>query len=398
MLAKKSHNVINIISGISVTGVAVGSMALIIILSVFNGFESLITSLFNSFDPDIKITATIGKTFDSRNPFLDSVRKIEGVLYYTDVIEENALLRYDDKQYLATLKGVESNYALLSGVDSMIIDGEFILQSGNQPYAVVGQGIAYYLSLNINFTNPIIVYVPRRGEQVTFNAEKAFNKNYLFPSGIFSVEKETDLKYILLPISFTKELLDYENEISAIELKLKKGASLKKVQEKIQEILGSDFNVKNRYEQKEFFYKVMKSEKWAIFFILTFIVIVASFNIMGSLTMLIIDKKQDMYTLRCLGADLSLVRKIFLLEGWMISIVGAVFGLILGGVICWVQQTFGIVRLQGGSAFIIQSYPVAMELTDFIHVFVVVLIIGFIAAWYPVHYITKKHIEAEVGN
>lgn len=395
LFAKKSHNVINVISLISVVGVAIGTMALIVVLSVFNGFESLISSLFNSFDPDLKITLSEGKTFNPNQRAFDSIKNMPEVIHYSEILEENALIRYDEKQYIATIKGVNQQYEKLTGIDSMIVEGSFKLKDNDRNYAIIGQGIAYYLSVGLRFVDPLEIYVPKRKERITLNPRKAFNRKYIYPSGIFSVEKDLDSKYIILPLSFARDLLDYEEQITALDVDLSSAANTKTVQDQIQQLLSSKYEVKNRYEQKELFYKIMKSEKWAIFFILAFILIIASFNIIGSLTMLIIEKKKDMYTLRSLGASLPLIRRIFLIEGWLISIVGAISGLILGSALCYLQQQFGLVDLQGGQSFIISAYPVDMQFTDVIYVFLTVLFIGFFAAWYPVRYITRKHLPLE---
>jgi lipoprotein-releasing system permease protein len=389
---KKFHspNVINIISAISVLGVSVGTMALIVILSVFNGFEGLIKSLFNSFDPDIRITIVEGKTFIPEGDEFDQIKNTEGVVSFSETIEEHALLRYDDQQHIATIKGVSNDYARVSGVDSMIIEGQFMLwDRGGRPCAIIGAGVQYYLSIGLNFINPLFIYIPKKNTRPTV---RAFNRKDIYPKGVFSVEKETDSRFVIVPLQFARELLEYDKEVSAIELKLDPTKDADKIQQEIKTILGPEYNVKNRFEQKEFFYKVMKTEKWAIFFILTFILIVASFNIIGSLTMLIIDKKNDMFTLRSIGADLKFIRRIFFLEGWLISLVGAFIGLLLGFIICWVQQTFGLLKLYGANSFIVNAYPVEMQASDFLHVLVTVVFLGIIAAWHPVRYITKKHL------
>ncbi len=396
LFAKKSQNVINIISIISVIGVAIGTMALIVILSVFNGFESIISSLFNAFDPDLRITLAEGKTFPVKQAEIQKIKHMEGVIHYAEVLEENALIKYSGQQYIGTIKGVSEQYNQMTGIDSMIVEGRFVLEEEGNEYAVIGQGIAYYLSVGLRFVDPLEVYVPKRQQSITFNPKKAFNKKYIFPSGIFSIEKDIDSKYIIVPLEFAKDLLDYENQISALELKISPRHNNKKTQKKIQDMLGDRYNVKNRYEQKELFYKIMKSEKWAIFFILTFVLIIASFNIIGSLTMLIIEKKKDMYTFRSMGANIKFIRKVFLIEGWMISIVGAVIGMVLGFILCYLQETFGLVTLQGAQSFIISAYPVEMQWEDFLSVLVTVLFIGFIAAWYPVRYITRKHLIKHV--
>jgi lipoprotein-releasing system permease protein len=393
LFAKKSHNAINIISSISVTGVAVGTLALIVVLSVFNGFDKLIKSLFNSFDPDLLITLAEGKTFEPDSLMIETLRKTEGVYVVAEVLEENALITYNHKQHIATIKGVCDNYPRITGLDTMIIDGRFVLFEKNQPYALVGQGVAYYLSVGLHFINPLVIHVPRKGRQVSLNPETAFTKRHIFPSGIFTVEQEIDDKYVIVPLSFARELASADDEITALEIKIKPNARIKDVQSKIQLLLGESFIVKNRYQQKELFYRIMKYEKWAIFIILSFILAVASFNVIGSLTMLILEKKDDIDTLRSMGAESSLIRLIFLFEGWMISFGGALAGLALGLLICWVQIQFGIVRLGGGGSFIIDAYPVDVRAGDVFSVLLIVLAIGFLAAWYPVRNMSKKYLE-----
>ena len=396
LFAKKTQNTINLISAISVVGVAIGTMALIVILSVFNGFDSLVHSLFNSFNPDLKITIKEGKRFSSELPSLTKLKQIDGVLYMAEVVEENALLKYGNKQYIATIKGVSSDFIYMSGIDSMIVDGDFVLQQGNNEYAIVGQGIAMKLAIGLTFVNPIIIYVPKRTASVSMNPERAFNRKYIFPSGIFAIQQDFDSKYLIVPIEFARKLLDFTSEVSSLELKLDPSSDPLAVQEDVKKIMGNDFFVKNRYEQEELLYRIMKTEKWAIFFILTFILIVASFNIIGSLTMLIIEKKKDISIFRSMGADLNHIRKIFLYEGWLISILGAFIGLIIGVLICWLQQTFGLIHLQGSGSFVIDSYPVKMVFPDFLMVFLTVLAIGYFAAWYPVRYITRRFLAQEM--
>ena len=395
LFAKKSQNTINIISTISVVGVAVGTMALIVVLSVFNGFDSLVHSLFNSFDPDLKITIKEGKRFSSELPSVKELKNIEGILYLSEVVEENALLKYGKKQYIATIKGVSKDFLKMSGIDSMIIDGNFTLKQGKNDYAVVGQGIAIKLSIGLTFVNPIVAYVPKREGKVSLNPENAFNRRYIFPSGIFAIQQDFDSRYMIVPIEFARELLDFTTEVSALELKINPAFDNDEIQEKVKEIMGEDFDVKNRFEQEELLYKIMKTEKWAIFFILTFILIVASFNVIGSLTMLIIEKKKDILILRSMGAELKRIRSIFLYEGWMISVLGAIGGLVVGVFIIWLQKEFGLIKLQGSGSFVIDTYPVEIVLFDFILVFFTVIGIGYLAAWYPVRYITRKFVHQD---
>lgn len=392
LFAKKSRNAINIISTVSVAGVAVGTMALIIILSVFNGLEGMVSKIFNTFDPDLSITAAKGKVFIPDSTTLVMLSEITGISAWSLTLEENALLRYGDRQYIASIKGVDDNYINVTNIDSSMYEGEFRLKTpSNQPRAVVGLGVAKYLGVNVNFINPLFIWEPRRTGGNNINPENAFNKKYIFPSGIFEIEQEFDSKYLFIPLDFCRELLEYENEISSVEIKLKDYLTEPSVRKEVEKIFGKKFIIKNRMEQQEIFYKVMRSERLAIFFILTLIIIIASFNIIGSLTMLIIEKERDIEILKSLGADNNLIRKIFIFEGWLISIFGALTGLILGFIICWLQERYGLIRLNSES-LIMQSYPVIMKLKDFIIVPFTVLLIGYWAAWYPVRFLTKKYL------
>ncbi len=395
LLAKKSRNAINVISGVSIAGVAVGTMALIIILSVFNGLETMVRSIFNTFDPDIKITAAVGKTFVPDSSRLKMLANVEGVSCYSLTLEENALLKYGDRQYLATIKGVDDNYTKVTDIDSSMWEGDFTLMSERgRPYAIPGVGVAQSLGIRVNFITPLNIYVPRREGNAT-DAENAFNRKFIFPSGIFQIEKEYDSKYVYIPLEFARELTEIDDGVTAIEIKFKENANGGSVEKKIKKIYDKGFLVRNRYEQQEIFYKVMQAERLAIFFILTLILTIASFNIIGSLTMLIIEKERDIEILKSLGANSDLIRKIFIIEGWMISIVGAAMGVILGFIICWAQQTFGIVKLQS-ETLIMDAYPIVMKLKDFIIVPSTVLLIGYWAAWYPVRFLTRKFLNKEV--
>jgi len=271
-------------------------------------------------------------------------------------------------------------------------EGEFMLKNEKgRPYAVPGIGIAQYLGIRVNFITPLFIYVLRKTAESTLNPENAYNREYIYPSGIFQIEQSYDSKYIYVPLEFVRELIENYNGISSIEIRFSDDADAHTVQKDVTEIFGEDFVVQNRFEQQELFYKVMRSERLAIFFILTLILIIASFNIIGSLTMLIIEKERDIEILKSLGADNKLIRKIFIFEGWLISILGAVAGMILGFFVCWLQQTYGIVKLQSDS-LIMEAYPVVMKMKDFIIVPATVLLIGYWAAWYPVRYLTKKYL------
>ena len=393
LFAKKSRNAINVISTVSVAGVTVGAMSLIIVLSVFNGLERMVTAIFNTFDPELKITSVEGKTFNADTSKLKLLASVDGVACYSLTVEENALLEYGDRQFFATIKGVDDFYTSVTNIDSSMFEGEFKLTDNKgRPLAVPGIGIAQYLGIRINFINQLKIVIPRRSAGNSLNPEDAIMKKFISPSGIFQVEQEYDSKFVFVPIGFARNLIERDSGVTSIEIKFTAGADAARVQKNVTKIFSHGFIVQNRYEQQEIFYKVMRSERLAIFFILTLILIIASFNIIGSLTMLIIEKERDIEILKSLGADNTLIRKIFIFEGWLISIIGAFAGILLGFIICWLQQTYGLVKLQS-ETLIMDYYPVVMKFRDFIIVPFTVLLIGFWAAWYPVRYLTKKYLK-----
>ena len=392
--SKKSQRVINIISLISAIGVMVGTTALIIVLSVFNGFEDLILRLYNSFDPDIRIELVEGKTFLSDKINIDQLKKINGVEYVNPVIEESALAKYRDKQYIIKLKGVSDDYIKMTGLDSMIVDGSFRLQSGDTDFAIVGGGIAYNLGIDPeNIFNQIEIYGPRSSASSLTDLEGAFNRRYIAPAGIFEVQQDFDAKYIITPLRFAREILEYENKLTAIELGLTKDYNEKEIVQNIEAVVGNKFIVKDRFQQHELIYKIMRSEKLAVFLILTFILIIAIFNVISSLTMLVIEKKKDIAIYRSMGAEISFLRKIFLTEGMFITLVGAIGGLLIGGVICFLQQQYGLIQLSGSGSFVIDAYPVKMSPLDFLYVFTTVCCIGLLAAWYPARRLIREEIN-----
>ncbi|MBN2213721.1 MAG: ABC transporter permease [Bacteroidales bacterium] len=396
LFARKSHNAINIISLISIGGVAVGTMALIVVLSVFNGFDNLVQSLFNSFNPDLLVTIKEGKAFVPDRSLLIQLKQTEGVEDYAEVLEDKALLKYDERQTIAIIKGVDKNYGNISGVDSMMRQGEFVLEKGTDYYAVVGEGIAYFLNISldvrIGYRPPLSVYVPRRIKSISFNPERAINRRYITPNGMFSIEQDFDSKYIFVPLEFSRDLFGYSSEVTSIEVKLSDYSKYEQVQKQIQELFGTGFEVKNRFQQNQIFYKTMETEKWIIFLILVFILAVASFNVIGSLTMLILEKKSDIGVLTSLGADMSVIKKVFLTEGWLITVIGAFIGLIAGLLLCWVQIKYKIIGLPSSGSFVIDSYPVAVQWNDVFVIIFAVLLIGYFAAWYPIRFVTRKFI------
>ncbi len=398
LFSKKSHNAINIISFISIIGVSVGAAALIIILSVFNGFDYLLKKLYNSFDPDIKVTSVKSKNFSIDQNTIKSLNQTGFIEYYSLSLEENAMIEYNQKQVVATIKGVDENYTRVTGIDSMLVRGEFLLKNENIFYSVCGQGIAYNLGLDVQTASPVSIYVPSRKAELRGNildATDAINKAMVYNAGIFSIQQEYDTKYFLIDINLARRLLEYENEVSAIEIKLKKGTKNSIALSELKKIFGPDFKIFDRNMQHEYAYKIMKSEKWAIFMILVFILLIASFNVIGSLTMLIVEKKEDINIFRSLGTDVKTIRNIFFYEGLLISIAGAIMGLIFGLLICWLQMEFGLVKLGNEGSFIIENYPVLVKSVDVFYVFITVIIIGLFAAWFPVRYITRKYANLE---
>ncbi len=397
LISRKSHNIINIISGVSVVGVTVGTMALIIVLSVFNGIESLVAGLFNTFDPDLKITFAEGKTFSPDSVHRAELEKIPGLVLYTEVLSENALMKYKGKQHIVHVKGLSEDFQHHSPLDSMMIEGELILKRGERPYAVIGAGVAYYLNASVrDFLNPLALYAPRKNSSMA-GLDQAFNSKNIYPSGIFAVQQDFDTRYVLVPLDFAQELFDYKNRITAVELRFESEKEAAKAQKTAKEILGENYLVQNRFEQQNELYRIMKAEKWAIFMILTFILIIATFNVVGSLGMLMIEKKKDASVLSSMGANLKTIRRIFLYEGMLISLSGAVGGLLLGGFLCWLQQSFGFIPMQvSGGSFIVDAYPVEMQLFDFVLVFCTVVLIGYLAALLPIRQINKSYLRQKL--
>lgn len=393
LVSKKSHNLINTISITSVVGQAVGTAALIIVLSVFNGFEDVIKSLYNTFNPDFVITPLQGKTIDYEQFPTAALIGLEGVKGVAGVVEEDALLKYRDKQYIARIKGVPKEYTSLSAVDSMIREGSFVLQEGHANFAVVGAGVAWFLDIGLNdYTNFLSVYLPRRGNASSFRFDNAFNNEVVHPVGIFSVQQDFDERYVFVPLRFARKLLEYTSEVTSVEVFTVTGADQDAVQAFLENKLGKDFRVQNRFQQNEALFKVLTSEKLIIFLILLFILILASFNMVGSLSILIVEKLRDIAVLKSMGADKRLVRKIFTAEGVLISLAGSISGLVIGFVILLLQQQYGLLSLGGGSGdFIIDAYPVKMIFSDFVYVFLTVLLIGLLATWYPVRFLTRKY-------
>ncbi len=393
LFSKKSHNAINIISMVCVCGVVVATIAVVCALSVYNGFNDLVTGMFSSFDPELKISPRTGKVLDPTTAEFQKVKQLPDIAWFGEVLQDNALVRYHDRQDIAVIKGVDENFSHLTLIDSILIDGSFILKDEVADYATLGVGLSAKLGAKPGFASPLEIYVPKRDEKVNLsNPASSFNQEYAYIGGVFLINQQVyDEGYMILPISLVRQLLKYDKEVSSIELKLADGVDISSAKKQIKALLGDRFIVQDRYEQQEASFKMMQVEKWMTFLILSFILAIALFNVVGSLSMLMIEKKDDVRTLQNMGADDKLVRRIFLFEGWMISGFGAVIGIVIGLVLCLLQQHFGFIKLgQTAGAFIIDAYPVRVVFTDLLVAFITVAAIGLMAAWYPVHYLGKK--------
>lgn len=398
LFSKKKHNAINIISGISVCGVALATLALVCTLSVFNGFQDMVAGFFTAFDPELKITTRQGKVFDPQEADIRQVRQLPEIDVWTETLEESAMVQYKDRQAMAVIKGVEDNFEQLTSIDSLLYGtGKFVLNDSVVDYGILGVELVSELGTGLQFVDPLQVYAPKRNVRVNIaNPSAAFNRDYLFSPGVVFVvnQQKYDARYILTSLSFARRLFDYDTEVSAIELKLKPGSDTRAVQQKIQELLGKGFAVQDRYEQQEDVFRIMEIEKLISYLFLTFILAIACFNVIGSLSMLILDKREDVETLRKLGADDRLVARIFLFEGRLISFFGAVAGIGLGLLLCYLQQRFGLISLGGSNgSFVVDAYPVSVHVTDVIGVFVTVTAVGFLSVWYPVRYLSKRLLK-----
>ena len=395
LFSKKSTHAINIISAISVVGVAVATMALVVTLSVFNGFHDLVASFFTTFDPQLKIVPVKGKTVAADDPLLAKIKVLPEVEVSMESVEDQALAVYQGRQAMVNIKGVESNFEQLTHIDEILLgDGRFELRAADMFYGIPGVRLAEQLGMGYTYEDPIKIYAPRREGQLNMaNPLDGLVEDELYSPGVlFNVKQARyDKSYILTDIAFARRVFEQQGMISALELRLKPGSNFDRVKSEIKEIVGDGFAVKDRFEQQDDTFKIMKIEKFIAYIFLTFILMVACFNIIGSLSMLIIDKKDDVVTLRNLGASDRQIVRIFLFEGRMISAIGAVLGIVLGLTLCWAQQTYGIVKLGSSSGnFIINAYPVSVHPEDVVIIFITVLIIGFLSVWYPVRYFAKR--------
>ncbi len=384
LFSKKSHNAINIITLVSMCGVAIGTMALVCVMSVLNGFEGLVNGTFVAFDPDLRIESAEGRTFSVDNEAFSSIRKDKNVQTFSEVLQSNALVATNGRQTPAELRGVAKNFAEVSDISALIIDGKFSTEQG----AVAGVGLSN--ALGITYDAPIEIYLPKRQARVNLaRPDNAFYRQEIYLTGVFaSGQEKCDDAVLFVPIELAQTLCDYEpNEVSSVEIRLRPNADVAQVQSDFEKWLGNDFTVKNRYEQQADFYRILQIEKWITFLILAFILLIATCNIIGSLSMLMINKRGDIALFDALGAPTTQVRRLFLFEGWMIAIYGAVVGVVLGVIVCAAQQHFGIISM--GSGYVVERYPVEVRWSDVLAIFGTVVALGFMLAAYPASVIKK---------
>lgn len=400
LFSKKSHNAINVISAVSVCGVALATLALVCTLSVFNGFQDLVATMFTAFDPELKITAVSGKVFDGQDERVQSLRQLPEIEVFSESLEDNAMVQYKGRQAMVIVKGVEDNFDRLTPIDSILYGrGELLLHDEVVDYAIPGIELVSVLGTGIRFLDPLEVYAPKRGSRINVaSPASSFNSDYLHSSGlVFAVNQQKyDASYILTSLAFARNLFQYDTEVSSVDLKLKEGSNIYKVQENISQLLGEDFRVLNRYEQQADTFRIMEVEKLISYLFLSFILLIACFNVIGSLSMLIIDKRADVVTLRNLGANDETIKRIFLFEGCLISFMGALVGVVLGVALCLVQQEFGLISLGSGDsagAFVVDAYPVSVHVGDVALVLCTVLLVGYLSVLYPVRYLSRKLLE-----
>ncbi len=394
LVSKKSNNAITIISWISIIAIAVTTAALVIILSAMNGLTGVVADLYHAIEPDLKISSVNSKYMTNFESLTTQLKSIKGVKALSFSIEENALVKLDDRQAVVTIKGVDSTFKHITKFDTVITEGKYLLDYKNQHYAVFGRGIANKLDINVNdFISPISIYAPARGKIEGINPEDAFEKISVSPSGIFTLNDDFDFKYVLIDLKAAQELFGCEKAVSLIEVSIDENENMKRIQKEIQKTLGTNYTVKNRYQLNDLLFKTLETEKLWTFLILAFILIIATFNIIGALTMLIIEKKKDIKTLYNMGADQQFIQHIFMKEGFLITAVGALSGLFIGLVVCLLQQKFHLVTFD--DQYVIPYYPIKLEWKDFLWILTVVMGIGFVAAIYPVRVFTKNDLVHE---
>ncbi len=407
--SSRVSNVIHLISLVSLVGVTVGSFALIVVLSVFNGFERTVLSLYNAFDSDLRMKPVKGKYFDpsaaggydtasasGAQAVIKKIRGWGGVVDATYVIEENVLVKNQERQAIATIKAIKPDYLSSMGIDTMLYSGEPVLQVRNQAMAIVGAGVARRLGLNVYSKNQELALYTPKNQPMRFRLDpkEAFRRKTTGASGIFTIQQEFDDKYLVLPLGFARSLVNESHRVTALEIDKRDGANSKAIETKLKELFGDNFEVENRYQQHATLYQVMRSEKTAVYMILTFILLIAAFNLIGALLMLAIEKKKDMAILKAMGASATQIRNVFFYEGLLLSFSGALAGLGLGSIVCWVQMKYKLIKFSAESTFVLNAFPVKFEWTDFAVVFVTVIVLGFIASYYPAK-IAYRQISVE---
>lgn len=393
LFSKKSHNAINIISMISVCGIAIATMAMVCTLSIFNGFTKLVSDSFSIMDPDLQIIPAKGKVFDASSAIFQKIKNLPEVAVASETVEDNALVKYGERQDPVLIKGVSDQFKEMVDTKRLVTSGEFSLREGDVDFCVAGIGVAINLGLRTDNITPIEIYSPKRDVKIQLaNPANAFTTAYTYPAGVFALNQaKYDDQIILVSLDLARELFRYNNEVTSLDIKLKENVSANDAESKIQKQLGVNFIVKNRFEQQADSFRMVNIEKWVTFLILSFILIIAVFNVVSSLSMLILDKSADIDILRNMGAENNLITRIFKIEGWLISMSGAIAGIVIGLVLCLIQQHFGILKLgQTPGAFIVDSYPVEVIFTDILFVFITVSIIGGLIVLYPVNNLKKR--------
>ncbi len=390
----RNNDTVNIISKVSLFGIAIGTAALILIISVFNGFESVVLSMYNSFDPDIKITSVNSKTFN-HELINHKIKDYNSVEVMTLVLEEKVLLKHQGKEFIANIKGVSDNYDKLTNIDSLIINGDYIREYTSNNVCIMGKGIAYYLSaITGSIFNKLQVYLPNRHSNNLLDPITAFSRSTLLPVGVFSVQSDIDKQYVITPLEFVQTLSKKSGFISSIDIRIKEDANILTAQRYLQNLIGADYIVKNRWEQQDLLYKILKTEKFFVFLVLSFILLVASFNIIGSTSMLILDKKKSINIFKSFGSSQNQIHKIFFYHSIMIVFIGMIIGLLIGLFFGYIQQKFGIIGMGGGN-FVIDSYPILFSLKDISLILSIVMIIGLLASWYPSLILVKRFFKKQ---
>jgi len=394
LFAKKSKNIINVISWISVICLTISALALLVVLSVFGGLHDLMGTLYSAFDPDLKVKPVQGKVINLNDIDLERLEQIESVECYTKIVEDFALFRFDKRQSIGKIMGVDEMFNKVSSIDSIIVDGIFRTKYHDLYEGVIGYTLADQLGIRLNFVTPLTIFAPERKGRINLaRPDQSFRNEYLQPTGFFMVNQiEYDGTYIITDINLAQRLFDYQPfEVSNIGIKLSDNSDLKKAQKSVSELFGTNYEILNREQQHDTFFKMMKIEKLVAYLILSFIIMIAVFNVIGTLSLLIFEKRHSIKTLRSMGADRTLINRIFIFEGWFISLAGSVCGIILGIVLIWIQQTFGLISFGPDGNYVVDAYPVVLKIIDVFIVFVTVSTMGLLAAWYPVKALVKRY-------